>query len=188
VINNESLLLLQRLYFVYFNHVLNMESRAFVMSVVQSGWRISGIYPHSIMNMLITNDKFNQLPDPDKDIIVAAIPLLRPYADIHGRVDEKHMMSLLGGDLLNTKMTDYDTKPMNQQRAMVLNTESSIQFKQDLYNKKMEKESEDAKKKQRAEEAKSLKAKALDELITINDLIGPPLTNKSCMSPVCANN
>ena len=91
-------------YGVYFNHVLNMESRAFVMSVVQSGWRISGIYPHSIMNMLITNDKFNQLPDPDKDIVIAAIPLLRPYADIHGRVDEKHMMSLLGADLLNTKI------------------------------------------------------------------------------------
>ena len=175
-------------YGVYFNHVLNMESRAFVMSVVQSGWRISGIYPHSIMNMLITNDKFNQLPDPDKDIVIAAIPLLRPYADIHGRVDEKHMMSLLGADLLNTKITDYDTKPMNQQRAMVLNTAGSIQFKQDLFNKKMEKEAEDAKKKQRAEEAKRLKAKALDELVTIKDLTGPPLTNKSCMSPICANN
>ena len=91
---------------------------------------ISGIYPYDVMRMLITSGKFNQLPDPDKDIIISAKPLLRPYADIHGRVDEKHLTSLLGADLLNTKITDYDTKPMNQQRAMVLSTASSIQLKQ----------------------------------------------------------
>jgi hypothetical protein len=82
------------------------------------------------------------LPDADKDFIITAIPLLHPYDDIHGSVDhdEKYTMYLLGADLLNTIMPDYSTKPMNRQRAIVLNTESSIQLEQDLYARRWRKQ------------------------------------------------
>lgn len=174
-------------YGCYFHHVLQMEAKAFPPMTIASGWERAGIYPYSFLCIMRSNPKFCQLSSEKVEKFMAAEPQLYDYAEVHGRVNEDHMISLLGIELLNTRITNIQLKPINQQRAMILNNDSSIALKNSLQQRRKEREAEESAKKQKSKEEKEKREKARVDLVDAC-LQGPPSMNRTCMNVICSNN
>lgn len=140
----------------YCEDFFRLVSASFTVVKIKAGWEVSGLYPfdpHQILRQCATFKGFSY---EDGKGIEAKLPELRERAYYTaGHLTDEDIFDIFG-DLLSSEITNMSSRPLIQQRTMVLNSPAAIAIRRNKLEDKQAKETEALQKKASADSQKKL--------------------------------
>jgi len=159
----------------YSEDLSRLVSASFTVAKVKVGWEVSGLCPFEPMQLLQQCPSFKGLSYDEGQIIAAKFPLLRERAFYTGHLTDEDMYDIYG-DLISSEITNMSSRPLIQQRAILLNSPAAIDIRRKKLLEKQTKEAAAASKRVSADKQKKLEV-AVKTAIQNNQLqlfAGPP--------------
>ena len=175
----------------FFRQIGVIESNAFRRSVILEGYRIAGINPPSVIQILSMCPAWANLSTTDAQRVLDAIEVLTVPARLTGITDENLLNELIG-DIAQTEVVNMTNLTIVRQRAMIFNGSAVWEMRRADDERKLEAE----RLKKLAKEEKDRKAKLREERERAkqegrppdSEKAGPPTISCYCSGQCSTNN